>query len=292
MHTTEWFKSLADDTRLRTFRILSLAKVELCVAECADILQKPPYAVSRALGDLRKAGLLREMRRGKLVFYTLADPSSVRTLANWVVDSCQCGSTSQARNHDGSHQPGADPCAYDAERLAWRLDARGAGDEVLITTRPEQTAGDGRERILFVCVHNSARSQLAEEYLRRHGGEYFQVESAGLQPGTLNPHVVQVLAEDGIDISTKTTRGVIDLYRQGRTFDWVITVCSREAEENCPIFPGPVRRLSWPFEDPAAFTGSPEDVLGRVRSLARTIEARVKEFVQEYHHPVTTKEAS
>jgi arsenate reductase len=135
--------------------------------------------------------------------------------------------------------------------------------------------------VLFVCIHNSARSQLAEEYLRQIAGEQFSVESAGLTPGALNPHVVAILGEDGIDISQKKTQAVGDLFRRGETYQWVVTVCSREAEENCPVFPGPVRRLSWPFADPSRFTGTEADVRTQVRTLAAEIKAQVEAFVKD-----------
>lgn len=134
-------------------------------------------------------------------------------------------------------------------------------------------------RILFVCVHNSGRSQIAEEYLRKFGGDRFEVESAGLEPGELNPYVVEVLKEDGIDISGKKTRDVFDLYKAGKTYRFVITVCSRDAEERCPIFPGAVVRYNWPFEDPAKFSGTREEILLRTRTLRDEIKERVKEFV-------------
>ncbi len=136
-------------------------------------------------------------------------------------------------------------------------------------------------RVLFLCVHNSARSQMAEAWLRELGGDRFQVESAGLEPGKLNPFVVRALQEVGIDISAKTTQSVFDLYKAGRRYDYVVTVCSPEAAERCPIFPGPGRKLHWPFPDPSAFTGSEEDVLARVRELRDAIREKVREFVRE-----------
>ena len=91
--------------------------------------------------------------------------------------------------------------------------------------------------------------------------------------------VFDALAEDGIDISHKAPRSVFDLYRAGLTYSYVITVCSREAEENCPIFPGPVRRINWPFADPAKFEGDPEEVMEKVRKLRDAIREEVKQFV-------------
>ncbi|MFA5928509.1 MAG: methionine-R-sulfoxide reductase [Candidatus Margulisiibacteriota bacterium] len=95
-----------------------------------------------------------------------------------------------------------------------------------------------KKKVLFVCIHNSARSQIAEAYLNKLGGDRYIAESAGLEPGRLNPLVVQVLQEDGIDISQKGTQGVLDLLKQNRQFDLVITVCDQASGERCPAFLG------------------------------------------------------
>jgi arsenate reductase (thioredoxin) len=136
--------------------------------------------------------------------------------------------------------------------------------------------------VLFLCVHNSARSQIAEAYCALFGGEGFQVESAGLEPGRLNGYVVRALAEDGIDISHKVTKSVFDLAKAGRSFDYVVTVCSKEAAERCPIFPGKAAvRLHWPFDDPSTFVGTDGEIMARVRAVRDAIKARVREFVDE-----------
>lgn len=133
--------------------------------------------------------------------------------------------------------------------------------------------------VLCLCVHNSARSQMAEAYFRRFGGDLVEVESAGLEPGVLNPLVVRALAEDGIDIAGKATRDAYSLYQAGRTYRYVVTVCSREAAERCPIFPGRSEKLHWPFPDPSAFAGTDEEKMAQVRAVRDAIRAKVKEFV-------------
>ncbi len=109
-----------------------------------------------------------------------------------------------------------------------------------------------KHRVLFVCVHNSARSQMAEELLRKIAGDRFEVESAGLEPGTLNPHAVAALREEGIDITGKKTVSAFDLLKQGRYYTYVITVCDETSAESCPIFPetqgDAALELSRPFE--------------------------------------------
>lgn len=134
-------------------------------------------------------------------------------------------------------------------------------------------------KVLFLCVHNSARSQMAEAFLRIHGGDAFQAESAGLEPGRLNPYVVRAMAERGIDISGNPTRGVFDLAAAGKRYDVVVTVCSAEAAERCPVFPGLSRKLHWPFDDPSTFTGTDEQIMERVRTVRDSIEQAVKDFV-------------
>jgi arsenate reductase len=272
------FQALSDPLRLTIVRVLDAAGGELCVAEIVDITRRPQYAVSRGLRRLHQAGLLRERRRGKLVYYAPAD-------TEWTADVLQAARAGLSDDPEW---------LILRDRIRWRLDIR-ADDQCVVTYRysiGKEEPMREKDRVLFVCVHNSARSQMAEEYLRRAAGDEFEVESAGLEPGVLNPYVVRVLAEDGIDISAKATRDVFDVYRSGKTFSYVITVCSREAEEKCPIFPGPAVRMNWPFTDPSAFTGSDDEVLSRTREVRDEIKRKIDEFVAAYHrrHEVGNEE--
>ncbi len=137
-------------------------------------------------------------------------------------------------------------------------------------------------KVLFLCVHNSARSQMGQAFLRKYGEGRFEVESAGLEPGKLNPYAVRAMAEAGIDISGNPTKSVFDLFQAGRTFQVVITVCSKEAAEKCPIFPGLSEKLHWPFADPSSFKGSDEEIMEGVREVRDRIEEAVKEFVASH----------
>ena len=139
-----------------------------------------------------------------------------------------------------------------------------------------------RKKVLFVCIHNSARSQMAEAFLNRIGGEYFEAESAGLEPGTLNPFVVKVMAEIGYDLSKNKTKSVFDMYKAGKTYDYVITVCDPEAAERCPIFPGKVERLHWGFRDPSSFQGTDEEKLAFTRQVRDEIQRAIESFVQTH----------
>ncbi len=138
----------------------------------------------------------------------------------------------------------------------------------------------GRQKVLFVCIHNSARSQMAEAFLRQIGGERFEVESAGFEPGTLNPTVVAAMKEAGIDISGAKTKSVFDLHKQGRTYHYVVSVCDESSAELCPIFPGMVReRLHWSFKDPSSVQGSPEERLAFAREVRDEIKRKIDTFV-------------
>lgn len=136
-------------------------------------------------------------------------------------------------------------------------------------------------RILFICIQNSARSQMAEAFLNQLGNGIFEVESAGLEPGKLNLYAVEAMKEVGIDISHNEPKDVFKLFKQGKHFQAVITVCDAASAERCPIFPGVVKRLAWSFPDPGQFTGSDEEKLQQTKLVRDQIKEKVAEFVAE-----------
>lgn len=138
-----------------------------------------------------------------------------------------------------------------------------------------------KPKVLFICVHNSARSQMAEAFLNDTCGAEFEGQSAGLEPGTLNPLVVTVMREVGIDISNNETQAVFDVFKSGQLFTYVITVCSEAEAGGCPIFPGSAQRLHWPFPDPSKVEGSPLEKLEKVRQVRNAIQARIQQFCAE-----------
>jgi arsenate reductase (thioredoxin) len=138
-----------------------------------------------------------------------------------------------------------------------------------------------KQKVLFICVHNSARSQMAETFLNLACPDYFEAHSAGLEPGTLNPLAVEVMKEIGIDISGKKTQSVFDVSKSGQLFSYVITVCDESEAESCPIFPGVIRRLHWSFADPSALTGSREERLKETRKIRGQIRARIQMWCDE-----------
>lgn len=134
-------------------------------------------------------------------------------------------------------------------------------------------------KVLFVCIHNSARSQMAEAYLNKFGSTRFIAESAGLEPGTINPIVVDVMKEDGIDISQNKAKGVFDLFKSGNFYSYVITVCDKEAAERCPIFPGAKQELNWSFKDPSGILGSYDEKLAATRIIRDEIKETILEWI-------------
>jgi arsenate reductase len=140
--------------------------------------------------------------------------------------------------------------------------------------------GPEKKRVLFICVHNSARSQMAEALLQDLAGDRFEVMSAGLEPGSLNPLAVAALAELGIDISGNQTKSAFDLSGAGEPFDYVITVCDESQAEQCPFFPGPAKRFHWSLPDPSALTGTEAEKLQATIAIRDQIKARVEELIQ------------
>jgi len=135
------------------------------------------------------------------------------------------------------------------------------------------------KKILFVCIHNSARSQMAEIFLNQLGEGRFLAESAGLEPGELNPVVVAVMQEVGLDLSSNTCDSIDDFLPRAEEFAYVVTVCDETSAEHCPTFPGEIERLHWGFPDPSAFDGSFAGRLERTREVRDLIKARVAQWL-------------
>jgi arsenate reductase (thioredoxin) len=138
---------------------------------------------------------------------------------------------------------------------------------------------ENKPRVLFLCTHNSARSQMAEGVLRNLGEDRFEVHSAGTEATRVRPLAVRAMDEIGIDISGQESK-TLERYL-GEPFDYVITVCD-EANEACPFFPGAKNRLHWSFRDPSRATGSDEERLEVFREVRDEIRERIeKELVNE-----------
>ena len=138
-----------------------------------------------------------------------------------------------------------------------------------------------RKRVLFVCVHNSARSQMAEALLKQMAGDKFEVESAGLEPGKLNPLAIEAMKEIDIDISKNKTKSVFDFFKQGKAYDYVVTVCDESQAGACPVFPGKGERLHWGFDDPSGFQGTLEERMTKTREVRDKINCRIIEWLNQ-----------
>lgn len=134
-------------------------------------------------------------------------------------------------------------------------------------------------KVLFICVHNSARSRMAEGLLNARCGGEFEAQSAGLEIGSgVNPLAAAAMQEIGIDITQHASQVVFDVWKAGGVFTYVITVCHESDAAGCPVFPGPTKHLHWPFRDPSKFTGTWEEKLAQTREVRDEIAAKIEEF--------------
>ena len=137
-----------------------------------------------------------------------------------------------------------------------------------------------KAKVLFLCTHNAARSQMAEGFLKKYAGDRFEVFSAGYEPIGIDPYAEKVMAEVGIDLDNQRSKSVAEFLGK-MTFGYLIIVCEK-VEENCPItFPGFMYRLFWPFEDPVAFVGPDDQKLDKFREVRDKIAERIKLWLRE-----------
>ena len=145
---------------------------------------------------------------------------------------------------------------------------------------------DERERVLFLCTGNSARSQMAEALLRHHAGTRFQVDSAGLSPRPIHPHTIQVLREVGLDVSGLRPKGLEEFLGKA-TVSYAVIVCDK-AQASCPrLYPFATKSLYWPFEDPAGFEGTESERLAKFRAVRDEIDDRIRRWLVEVAAPQT-----
>lgn len=240
----QFLKLLAHDLRWQI--VIALTRSDYRVQELTRILRQPANLVSYHLRRLRKPHLVRERRSSadrRDVYYSL-DLDKLRQMYM---------ASGQAVH----------PALASAAVGEQRQHAAGKAKPV---------------RVLFLCTHNSARSQMAEGLLRHVSRGQVQVYSAGNEPSGLHPYAVRAMAELGIDISRQSSKH-LDQFRD-QSFDYIITVCDR-VRESCPVFPGDPKQIHWSFADPAeveaahrysAFGRTAQELLTRVRYLLLTIE--------------------
>ena len=148
--------------------------------------------------------------------------------------------------------------------------------ELLRLRRARMATREKKLRVLILCTGNSARSQMAEGLLRHVGGTRYEVFSAGTKPVGMNPVAIEVMREEGIDISKQRSKSVAEF--AGQEFATVITVCDNAAEE-CPVFPGAPQRVHWSLPNPAAVSGTKEEKLEAFRKVRDELERRIQSFV-------------
>jgi arsenate reductase len=138
-----------------------------------------------------------------------------------------------------------------------------------------------RKRVLFICIRNSARSQMAEAWLNYLAGDIIEAHSAGLEPGVLNPLAVEAMREVGIDISQKKPQAIFDVFRSGKAFSYVVRICQENSDGRGPIFPGVATRIDWDFPDPAKLIGTHEEKMRQIREIRDAIRAQIENLCLE-----------
>jgi arsenate reductase len=137
-------------------------------------------------------------------------------------------------------------------------------------------------KVLFLCVHNSGRSQMAEAFLNHLGRDFFISESAGVEPSPLNPLVIKAMNDIGYDISRNSVDSVFNFFKEGRHYSMVIKVCDMKNGQKCPIFPMTKEYLDWSLPDPESFIGSEEEKLVQITALRDTIKELVIDLIKVY----------
>ena len=137
-----------------------------------------------------------------------------------------------------------------------------------------------KKRVLFICGHNSGRSQMAEAFLKDFANGRLYVESAGLEPKPVNSLVVEVMQEIGYDLAQAKSDSVFEFFKEGRLYDYVITVCDETAAGQCPVFPGITKRFHWPFPDPEQLTGTRDEQLEALRKIRDRVKEKVSDWVK------------
>jgi arsenate reductase len=139
-----------------------------------------------------------------------------------------------------------------------------------------------RKKVLFVSIDNSLRSQMAEAWMNHLFRDRFDARSAGLSPASsVSPYAVKVMKEIGIEISHKKPRSVFDVYKSGESFSYIITVCDQSSAEKCPVFLGLVRQIHWDFPSPAAFSGSEDEIMDKIRMIRDSIRDKITAWCRE-----------
>ncbi len=262
-HLSQRIKLLSHPERLRLLDVLR--RQPECVCHLEALLEKPQPYVSQQLRVLREAGVISAERDGQNLYYQLSDMEVGRWL-NAVLGQAS-GEYPELIRHKQLISCACPQCATGIEVS---FHEQNITSEVSVAKR----------KLIFICTGNSARSQMAEAFLRHHAADQFEAYSAGLEPHGLNPYTVRVMQEVGIPMDDHISNDVRD-YLGKVHFGHVVTVCGH-AEENCPrAWLAGSNHLHWAFEDPAAFQGSEEETLIRFRAVRDQIEQKILMWLAE-----------
>lgn len=256
-------KLLAHPERLRILDVLR--KEPECVCHLEALLDKPQPYVSQQLRFLREAGLIIDERRGHNIYYQLSD----EMIAMWLNEIL--GEVEEDAEFTSLKRTIPCHCTSCDTNLQISFTPYVLSKEIEMS----------KAKMLILCTGNSARSQMAQALMKRYAGDHFEVYSAGLEAKGINPYAVRVLGEVGIDISTHKSTDLRE-YLGHMNFGFLIFVCAH-AEANCPtaFLNTGGRRMSWHFEDPAAFVGSEEETLAKFREIRDQIDQKVRSWLAE-----------
>ncbi|MCB0125549.1 MAG: metalloregulator ArsR/SmtB family transcription factor [Caldilineaceae bacterium] len=256
-------KLLAHPERLR---ILDLLRREpVCVCHLEALLDKPQPYISQQLRALREAGIVTDERRGHNIYYQLVDG----TVGLWLNEIL--GEVGE--DAEFLHLKRTIPC-----------NCPSCDTDLQVSFVPYQLPKEiemSKAKMLILCTGNSARSQMAEAFMRKYGGDRFAVYSAGLEAKGLNPYTIRVMEEIGIDMSAHKSTDLRE-YLGKIDFGYLIFVCAH-AEANCPVafVKTGGQRLSWHFDDPAAVVGSEEEKLAKFREIRDQIDQKVQRWLAD-----------
>ncbi len=285
-------KAFSDPTRIRILNLLR--RKELCVCEIMHVLEMEQSRISHQMNVLRGAGLAEDRREGRWSIYRI--PDHARTIVEDILGG-QLGRRLEASPEIEKDDHRLEECLK-MDLRSTICETRGTGSERR-GSRKERSPGRKRgakagslpnqgesrekqeedrtsekKRILFICTHNSARSQMAEGLVNALYGDRLHAFSGGTEVSEVNPFAVEVMREVGIDISAHESKSVERFVYQ--RFDFIMTVCDR-AKQNCPFFPGGKEYIHRSFEDPAACAGSDEDIRACFRRSRDEIRAWIEE---------------
>lgn len=262
-YLSQRIKLLAHPERLRLLDVLR--RQPECVCHLEALLGKPQPYVSQQLRVLREAGVISAERDGHNLYYQLCDAEIGRWL-NTILGHA-VGEHPDLRYHK---QVVSCACPECATGMEISFHEQNITSEVIMA----------KQKLIFICTGNSARSQMAEAYLRHHAGDRFESYSAGLDPKGVNPYTARVMQEVGISVADHDSNSIRD-YLGKVHFGYVVTVCDH-AEKNCPrSWLAGSNHLHWGFEDPAEFVGSEEEKVAKFREVRDQIEQKIVSWLKE-----------